>query len=210
MRHVEASGLALEDVGKVNAASFAFRCDLCSFHYYPVALVRQRIPAGQAACRGCDSQCSDSRNLLQEEFPLPLLGPLLELLHRDLLFGRGMRILRGLPTQHKHGLKCVRGTSTSRVLCPRASSSLKVSKPLTPGVHSHGTESPPAEKTVSKQNPTIQRRQNLALRRYVVTALWGVSVYFGPKVALTQAGHLVGHVRDAKSRIRVSGLWTKS
>ncbi len=33
VRHVEASGLALEDVGKVNAASFGFRCDVCSFHY---------------------------------------------------------------------------------------------------------------------------------------------------------------------------------
>ncbi len=71
-------------------------------------------------------------------------------------------------------------------------------------------QNPPAEKTVLKRNPTIQPRQTRALRRYAVTALWGVSAYFGPKVALTQAGHLVGHVRDAKSRIRVSDLWRKS
>ena len=41
----------------------------------------------------------------QEEFPLPTLGPLLELLHRDVLFGRGLQLLRGLPTQQEHGLK---------------------------------------------------------------------------------------------------------
>ena len=39
-----------------------------------------------------------------------------------------------------------------------------------------------------------------------MTVLWGISAYFGDKVALTQAGHLLGHVRDAKSRIRVSSM----
>ena len=46
-------------------------------------------------------------------------------------------------------------------------------------------------------------RGHRRLHRYAVTALWGISAYFGDKVALTQAGHLLGHVRDAKSRIRV-------
>ena len=53
----------------------------------------------------CSADLAPIFRALQEEFPLPTLGPLLELLHRDILFGRGMRLLRGLPTQHQHGLK---------------------------------------------------------------------------------------------------------
>ena len=33
----------------------------------------------------------------QADFPLPALGPILQQLHKDLLYGRGFRVLRGLP-----------------------------------------------------------------------------------------------------------------
>ena len=40
--------------------------------------------------------------------------------------------------------------------------------------------------------------------RYAATALWGVSTHFGAAQSLTQAGHLLGHVRDSAGALVVS------
>ncbi|CAL8464285.1 g3820 [Coccomyxa elongata] len=72
----------------------------------------------------------------REDFVLPTLGPKLDTIHKDLIFGRGIRLLRNVPL----GLD-------------------------------------------------VTLKQS-------ITALWGISTYFGKQVPLTQAGHLVGHVRS--------------
>ncbi len=41
------------------------------------------------------------------------------------------------------------------------------------------------------------------MRRYAATALWGVSAHFGTAQSLTQAGHLLGHVRDSAGALVV-------
>ncbi len=42
-----------------------------------------------------------------------------------------------------------------------------------------------------------------ALCRHAATALWGISAHLGTAQSLTQAGHLLGHVRDSAGALLV-------
>ena len=43
----------------------------------------------------------------KQKFPLKNLGPKLEAIHEDLIFGRGIRVLKNVPLGHDHSMRWV-------------------------------------------------------------------------------------------------------
>ncbi len=41
----------------------------------------------------------------KDQFPLDNLGPKLEAIHADLIFGRGIRVLKNVPLGHEHSMR---------------------------------------------------------------------------------------------------------
>ena len=46
-------------------------------------------------------------NVDRDQFPLPTLGPKLEAIHQDLIFGRGIRVLKHVPLGQEHSMRWV-------------------------------------------------------------------------------------------------------
>ena len=53
-----------------------------------------------------DSSGISLEAVTKQDFPLPTLGPKLKAIHDDLLFGRGIRVLKGLPLGPPHSQRC--------------------------------------------------------------------------------------------------------
>ena len=121
-------------------------------------------------------------------------------IHWDLLYGRGFRVLRGLPVPPAVTFECALVAA-----CCRPELRLHV-------VHEHDSRPcflarllavMPCDVAESIPLISVLGVWVCGHRRYAATALWGVSAHFGAAQSLTQAGHLLGHVRDSAGALVV-------
>lgn len=53
-------------------------------------------------------------NITKDTFPLPTLGPKLQAIHEDLIFGRGIRVLKNLPLGLDHSMRWIHSSAWGR------------------------------------------------------------------------------------------------
>ena len=66
---------------------------------YVYALTDEQVDELDAALQIAESRCDDVLDVTRDDFPLPTLGSELTRIQRDLIDGRGVAVLRGLPVR---------------------------------------------------------------------------------------------------------------
>jgi TfdA family taurine catabolism dioxygenase TauD len=67
---------------------------------YVFRLTEEHLRELDAALVHAEAKCADVLDITRDDFPLPTLGPELERLARELIDGRGVALVRGVPVAH--------------------------------------------------------------------------------------------------------------